>query len=848
MIKYNRMIIKSLKGKKRFLYVCFFISIIAFSLFSAYSMFYETKEQNRVDFVRQEFGDYHAAFYSVDSVEADMISENDNVDFIIETPMDACMLGENTSVLIQYMLEEEMKHTGSQLCDGRFPTGENEIAVEKWFMLQQGYTGDEILGAKLVCTDSRGNQKTYQVTGLICERMSDNASMSSHFNYPLMIMNKTSAATDSLEFRNLYVKYKDTERMLNEMVWDIRPLEVYRDKKYGGESSGSPAESNGENANDVSEEDTANKIDYFVNETYTYVLGSDPLAKAEIRNRQRINHILWVVLLIFLLFSMNNVINICISKWSGIIKIHKQIGTNMISLIWHMVFLVTLYAVLGEILGIAIGYGFIRMIKDVLLNSAVTTGVRIPWNILLGFMAAGIGIIVVIMNIKLRALYQKTSYEIQHSSGGTFCKRKRVIMYEDLFGRVIPNSFRMALRNMWFYKVRKVMMILCVSVSMLLLYLIYFQMKTENSKEADNNYNYTYRIRMQNHFSIQDKEELDIICSLYHQILELCESYDCNPQFADFVYEEIQLDKSLISDSYRAQMEQSVTGHTNLADSRSFVLIHAAVMACSREVIGELCRENRLDISHLEDNQCLMLGRTVNREGTYSGILNSAVGNKYKFAPYDPEKVYELEVAGMVKDVPVYPEVMENCVCMIISEEAYLKYHENDYFEMFFLKDVPKELIEEIEHVISGTKYIILTDQEDETAVARRNRKTNNMMYLVFFLMCNAAMFLNILLIHYYEFLLRDYEFSLHGAVGISKGASYRICICEMVILYALGLLMGMAGIFAWKERIGNSAVVTGNSMANGIWTGMLGICFLISLFISYIRIRRVSVLEYYVE
>ncbi len=243
-----------------------------------------------------------------------------------------------------------------------------------------------------------------------------------------------------------------------------------------------------------------------------------------------------------------------------------------------------------------------------------------------------------------------------------------------------------------------------------------------------------------------------------------------------------------------------------------------------------------------------MLGRTVNREGTYSGILNSAVGNKYKFAPYDPEKVYELEVAGMVKDVPVYPEVMENCVCMIISEEAYLKYHENDYFEMFFLKDVPKELIEEIEHVISGTKYIILTDQEDETAVARRNRKTNNMMYLVFFLMCNAAMFLNILLIHYYEFLLRDYEFSLHGAVGISKGASYRICICEMVILYALGLLMGMAGIFAWKERFGNSAVVTGNSMANGIWTGMLGICFLISLFISYIRIRRVSVLEYYVE
>ena len=80
------------------------------------------------------------------------------------------------------------------------------------------------------------------------------------------------------------------------------------------------------------------------------------------------------------------------------------------------------------------------------------------------------------------------------------------------------------------------MMIVCISVSMLVLYLIYFQMKTENSKETDHNYDYTYRMRLQNHFSIQDKEELDIIISLYHQILELCETYDCNPQFADFVY------------------------------------------------------------------------------------------------------------------------------------------------------------------------------------------------------------------------------------------------------------------------------------------------------------------------
>lgn len=164
------------------------------------------------------------------------------------------------------------------------------------------------------------------------------------------------------------------------------------------------------------------------------------------------------------------------------------------------------------------------------------------------------------------------------------------------------------------------------------------------------------------------------------------------------------------------------------------------------------------------------------------------------------------------------------------------------------MKDVPKELIEEIEHVISGTKYIILTDQEDETAVARRNRQANNMMYLVFFMMCNAAMFLNILLIHYYESLLRDYEFSLHRAVGISKGVSYVICICEMVILYALGLLTGIAGIVVWKERFGNSAVVTGNSMANVIWTGMLGICFLISLLISYNRIGKVSAMEYYAD
>lgn len=843
------MIIQTLKGKKRFLYVCFFISMIAFSLFSAYSMFYETKEQNRVDFVRQEFGDYHAAFYSVDSVEKDMISENDNIDFIIETPMDACMLGENTSILIQYMLEDELKHTGSQLCDGRFPAGDNEIAVEKWFMLQQGYTSDKMLGAEVVCTDSQGNQKTYRVTGLICEKMSYNASMSSHFSYPLMIMNKASSVTDTLEYRNLYIKYKDTERLLNEIEWDIRPLERYRDEKYGGESSGQAVQNNGEDSNHEMEENTANKIDYSVNETYTYVLGSDPLAKAEIRNRQKINHILWIVLLVFLLFSMNNVINICISQWSGIIKIHKQIGTNMISLIWHMISLITLYAVLGEILGVAFGYGFIRIIKDIFMNTAVTTGVQIPWKILLGFMAVSIVIIVVIMNIKLHALYRKTSYEIQNSSGGTFHKRKRVIMYEDLFGRIISNSFRMALRNMWFYKIRKVMMILCISISLVLLYLIYFQMKTENRGEVDNNYNYTYRIRMENRFSIQDEEELDIVCRLYHQVLELCENYDCIPQFADFVFEEIQLDKSLISDSYRRQMEQSVTGHTNLADSRSFVLIHAGVMACSQEVIQELCRENNLDIDYLEDNQCLMLGRTVNREGTYSGILNSAVGNKYKFAPYDLEKEYELEVVGMVKDVPVYPEVMENCVCMIISEEAYLKFHEEDYFEMFFLKDVPEELIEEIEHVISGTKYIILTNQEDEIAVAKRNRQVNNIMYLVFFLMCNAAMFLNIILIHYYESILRDYEFALHGAVGISKSVSYGICIYEMIILYVLGILMGIAGISVWKERAGSSAVtVAGNSMANGIWIGMLGICLLISLIISYIRIRKVSILEYYVD
>ncbi len=824
--------------------------MIAFSMFSAYSMFYETKEQNRIDFVRQEFGDYHVAFYYLDNVQKDMISENDNIDFIVETPVSVFRLEEDTSILVQYMLEGELQHTGSQICDGRFPTGENEIAVEKWFMLQQGYTSDEMLGAELICTDPEGNRKTYQVTGLICEKTSYDASMSSHFSYPLMIINKSASEFSDLEYRNLYVKYKDTERLLKEIEADVKPLERYLDEKYGGSPSGIvEQENNQEMINSQDEGENGNQVEYLINTTYTYVLGSDTLAKAEIQDRQRMNHIVWIVLIIFLLFSQNNVINICISKWSGIIKIHKQIGTDMVSLIKHMIFLLIIYAVLGEILGILFGYGFIWLIKDILMYSTVTTMVQIPWKILLGCMAASILIIVVLMSVKLHSLCKKTSYEIQNSSGGTFHKRTRVKMYEDLFGRWIPNSLRMALRNMWFYKIRKMMMILCVSISVVLLFLIYFQMKTDNKTEADNNFEYPYRIDMENHYFVQDKENLDTVCNLYHQVLQLCNDYECIPYFGDFFFEEILLDKTLISDSYKQQMNQSVTGHMNLADSRSFIAMHVAIMGYSDEVIWELSDKYNLNIEHLEDNQCLMLERTVNREGTYSGLLNSAVGNKYKFAPYGEETEYEVEVVGMVEDIPVYPEVTENCLCIILSEEAYLKYYEMDYFETFFLKDVPKEMISALEHLVKGTKYLVLTNQEDEIAVARRNRQVNNMMYLLFFLMCNVAVFLNMILIHYYESMLRDYEFALHGAVGISKGVSLRITIYEIILSYGLGLMMGIAGVYLWKEYVaGYNMAVEQSNMANGIWIGMVGLCFLISLIISYIRIRKVSILEYYID
>lgn len=808
----NKKVIKSLVFQKKYIFLIIFVSTVFSILFSAYLMANESREENRIIHAKNSYGDFQCAFFNVTEGQYDMIKEILDIKKLTEIKNSSFKIKEKI-VQVNYLNELDIKNTYYYLVEGSFPKTEDEIVVEKSYLQELGYTSDEMLGAEIeIYNYTKELTEVKKVTGLVCIKKGYISSYDGQESSPIILANKDYYNPSKFDYLSIFITLKDTEDLLNEMQKVLQ---------------------------EINENEEVNNIQCAVNDELIYAEGNNFYAKQEKYKEIRIYVIIMATIILFVCFTVNNIINICVTKWNDCIKIYKLLGMNMNELVSCITLIMCISILAGGILGNIIGYLFLRLTGylsiDMFMEN-VSTVIIIPWEILLIQLILECFFASILLMNKLKVLKKNTAETILNSKSGMLREKDSLHSYKVIFQTKQLNRFKYATRNCFFYKRRKIGAVLCIIVAILLTNFLNYQHKLEDYDLVDNNYDYKYFIDVKDYFKSIQEGKKDKVIKSYNEIVDLCETYNCMPNYyMTVLIDDFKLDKKLISDEYLQRLKMDVVHMQEIAGSNQ-ITVKVALMGYSDEMIRELFKQNGIEKEQLEDGEGLMLTRTVNRDNTGSFKINSSIGKDYEFYTYyqDNNNKIKINICDMIDHISLYPKAQGNYPCIIINQNTYRNNYLKDYVTPFYLYDPPKQLVFEIERRIQGTDFLKMIKQDDEIYNARKSRQLLNAMYSTIIVTFYIVIFINIVTMMIYELELRKRDFNILSLLGINKRQQFISFIIENAIVYSIGFLGAMTIIHTLIDKL---------NILNIDYTGMIfiTICFVINNIYSYIRLRNMK-------
>lgn len=166
-MKLNNLLVKGFRRSSKLIYCIFSVSVICFSMLSFFVIgVYSYWREGVVD-AKMRYGTYQFGIDNLNRETAEKVSDHKLLSDSTICYAQALTL-EGLQAECLYVNENYLKMAGITLLKGNFPTNEQEILCEQWFLNDLGLQENDMLGAKI-----RLSGTDYRVSGIIIDHQSE---------------------------------------------------------------------------------------------------------------------------------------------------------------------------------------------------------------------------------------------------------------------------------------------------------------------------------------------------------------------------------------------------------------------------------------------------------------------------------------------------------------------------------------------------------------------------------------------------------------------------------------------------------------------------------------------------
>lgn len=738
------MIKKSFRPNRKYMIWAMITAFIATLIFIAFGVILESYRKNQLDQSIDLYGSYHFCFHGLTDEQIDYVNHHDAVEQTalvrnIET------IGKDYVCNCMCVNESLFDISEYRMVEGRFPQAANEVLVPRWFLEQRSHSEDPQVGDVIEMIDPiSGENEPKVVSGIVCSGYS-NIRLTAHHGTSVFFNEDTIQWPG--EAKVLYVRLKGTD-FKEDIVSSLVPGFTY-------ESETITCDSNDE------------------------ILYLEGITKDGKRNMLRYLGGYLAIMIVTVLLSailIRNVLRVMMQKMHGIFEIYFVLGANMSEI--NRTFIKVLYTycfcgeVLGMLLGLTIGLGASGLLGFTLYVPVKMIAVSLILEALFFF--------VILLRVK------EYNRNIKLTGARTIFRGKHFMFV------------RFALRNFMTYHLKKVVNILAIAGCVVLLFVVSLVVKNQ-TKQQDNNDSYDYYLQM-DLYSIVDAStypaEYENLLSKWKNVRDYCISKGHIPYYDAFFVDHYDITKQNMSKELQHTYARTAQGAAALARTNASFHCKLAIMAIGPEAVAEM------GMDPLPEHGAILLNRITgkhNMEGSLSGMEGAVIKKEALRTEGEPDEFgnpnyvdVEFQICNLADNIPVYPMLEEDTLCLLIDINEYLYLYGHDYASSFYLKHLTEEEVDEIQGMLTDQTHIRLLNQHEVLADITHVHRLMWYGMMTMFILGILFVYSNMQLQNIYEFDSRKNEFALLNAMGISPKMLQRLKSLETAFAILFGWLLGL--------------------------------------------------------
>lgn len=738
-----------LKYKKNSLIIIFIVSLSLLSIVSALNII-KSNEQIMLDELYNTYGSYTISIEDTSAInKIDRLKTEDSVKNVFPLMVEQFDY-ENQEHCCYYTNEDVISQIGVELIVGSFPKTNNEIAVERSLLFEKGITSDEMIGCSInIPTSSNGNEEEYIVTGIV------------QFN---------SASSEKDDVINVLLLGQNDK--YNRVLLQVDSLENYE--------------------NVLDEITTKYEIDKdkcYINFDLFMVLG---LLTDENVLQNNTNYYIFVYLIIFFctIISLYNVLKLFMNDVRKDIAIINLLGVS--KKVISASFLIYLFSLLliGILLGLALSFSVALPFVNVFLTQKMSFLRLIECT---RFDLLAISIIIYIIMTWL--IFLPSIIRLQKLSASDLIRtntlgyNKKTTTSTHLFTfRKQSIVGRIAVKNILTNKINTIINIFAIALSVSILVVgLYFVELNLQAFGYSNDFDYKIEYDVDG-----DPNQQEIF---YESII----GRDSVEVYSEYIAQrKLKFKRDNLSESFIDYLSKDVSDDLSLVQEyQSDINVNVIMLGYNQEQVGKLCEVNNIDNVVLQNNEAIILTKTIPLRGNEGFSVNINVGSTLPLSSNTENNTgyTDIVIKTLAEELAVYPSGYYNEICVIVNEEFFKELTGITYPNTFYL-EVEESYIEPVEKELTGNDFYTLSIPREQERYLINSNNVLSKIVILFFIVILLTVSISLFSSLYIRIYLSTQDYISYKSIGISSKRLSKIIGLEMMMLYCLGVLM--AFIFSW--------------------------------------------------
>lgn len=648
---------------------------------------------------------------------------------------------ENKSYSLYYSNKDVFSYLGAELIDGKYPSCANEIAVERSYLFELGFSTENMIGSKVtIPIDGKTSEREYVITGVIQFNHS-NSNNQNEINFLLFNENKN--------YNNLLLEVSDLENY--ETILD-----------------------------NITEKYDIDKNKCYVNFDLFSALGI-PTGENVLKSNTYYYIFIFIMIMLCTIITLYNIIKVFLKDISKDIATINLIGVSKKTIILSFLFYLILIICVGILLGCLVSFLLAIPFTNFFLTEElsfqnITQGFKFDLLItslilylLLTFLLA-IPIIVRMQNISaMNLLRTSVSYgsNITKSSRHLFAPKKQ-------FWRT-----KITFRNISLHKINILLNTVAIGfcISVLVIGMFFVELNIQ-SFGYSTDFDYKIEFDFDGDYEKQ-KTFFDNICN--RQGINV---------FPEYVTEiQVNVPKECLSQKHIDYLGKNASDDLTFDYTFNNSLnIDVVVLGYNDQQLQELCELNNIDNIILENNDAVILNKTIPLRGKEGFNINIKAGDNIKINSYVNENANckSLSVRETVDKLAVYPNGIYNKACIIIKDDLFKEFTE-DYFPRTLYLNIDENNTNVVEKEITGNDFYTLTIPREQEAYIIRSNNILSRIVILFFVLILLTVGVSLFSSLYIRIYLLQNEYISYKCLGINNFNLAKIIVMEILFIFAIG-------------------------------------------------------------